>query len=325
MRYRTLLIISVLLISSALAVARPRKRTREPRDQQVERTTAAAPDVLLSVCLSSGSISVQVWDQNQVRVSSSDGLPIELRRPAGASTSGPAKELGVVIGNLLSKPRSSCLPFGDIELAVPRGTILQLQTRDADVSVSGVNRVSVVTQGGTVSVQRVTRFIDVTSIGGDISVQNSKASIKLHSVGGSIDAQSLAPSAVGDIFEAGTVGGDISLAQISHVQVVVSTVSGDVSFSSSLARGGRYSFQAIQGDVSLSLPADSSFRLNANLGSGGEVDSDFPLTSSSSVVEQPDPRKKRGSGFRHIEGVFGTGDALIDLSSFGGTVSLRKK
>ena len=49
MRYRTLLIITVLLVSSAAAVARPRKHTREPHDQQVERTTAAAPDVVLSI------------------------------------------------------------------------------------------------------------------------------------------------------------------------------------------------------------------------------------------------------------------------------------
>ena len=226
---------------------------------------------------------------------------------------------------MLSKPRSSCLPFGDIELDVPRGTNVQLQTRDADVNVSGVTRVGVVTQGGTVNVERVTRFVDVASIGGDISVRNSKASIKLHSVGGSIDAHSVAASAAGDIFEAGTVGGDISLAQISHAQVTVSTVSGDVSFTGSLTHSGRYSFQAIQGDVSLSLPADSSFRLIANLGSGGDVVSDFQLKYSSPVVEQSDPLKKRGSGFKHIDAVYGTGDALINLSSFGGSVQLRKK
>lgn len=325
MRYRTLLIIPILLVSWATAVARPDKRTRAPRGQRVERTTAATPDVVLSVCLGSGSLSVRAWDRNEVRVRWSDGLQIELRRPAAVSNSAPAKELTLTSDGTLSKPRSSCLPFGDIELDVPRGANLQVQTRDADVSVSGVFRVNVVTQGGTVSVQRVTRFVDVVSIGGSISVQNSKASIKLHSVGGSIDAQSLAPSAAGDICEAGTVGGDISLAQISHGQVIVSTVSGDVSFSSTLTHGGRYSFQAIQGDVSLSLPADSSFRLNANLGSGGDVVSDFPLRYSSSVVEQTDPLKKRGSGFKHIDAVYGTGDALINLSSFGGTVRLQKK
>jgi hypothetical protein len=325
MRYRTLLIILLLLVSSAAAVARPGERTREPRRQEVERTAAVTPDVVLSVCLGSGSLSVRAWDRNQVRVRWSDGPQIELRRPAAVGNSEPAKELTLSTDEAGSKRRSSCLPFGEIELEVPRGANLQLQTRDADVSVSGVFRVNVVTQGGTVSVQRVTRFVDVTSIGGNISVQNSKASIKLHSVGGSIDAQSLAPSAAGDICEAGTVGGDISLAQISHGQVIVSTVSGDVSFSSPLTHGGRYNFQAIQGDVSLSLPADSSFRLNANLGSGSDVVSDFSLRYSSSVVEQSDPPRKSGSGFRHIDAVYGTGDALINLSSFGGSVRLQQK
>jgi DUF4097 and DUF4098 domain-containing protein YvlB len=324
MRYRTLLLIPVLLISGAVAVARPGKHKRAPRDQQVERTSAATPDVVLSVCLGSGSLSVQAWDRNQVRVSSSDGLPIELRRPTGASNSGPARELTVVIGNMLSKSGSKCLPFGDIQIDVPREANLQLQTRDANVSVSGGAGVYVVTQGGSVNVQRVTRLVAVSSIGGNISVQDSKASIKLHSVGGSIDVHGVAPNAAGDVCEAGTIGADITLAQISHGQVIVSTVSGDVSFSSSLTHGGRYSFQTIQGDVSLSLPADSSFRLNANLGSGGDVNSDFPLRSSSSV-EQSDPSSRRGSGFHHLEAVYGTGDALINLSSFGGAVRLRKK
>jgi hypothetical protein len=325
MRYRTLLIIPFLLISWAVAVARPAKRTREPRGQQFERTTAATPDVVLSVCLGSGSLSVRAWDRNQVRVRWSDGLQLELRPPAAAGNSEPAKELTVSTGEARSKPRSSCLPFGDIELDVPRGANLQLQTRDAEISVTGVAAVRVVTQGGTVSVQRVTRVVDVRSIGGDISVQDSKAAIKLHSVGGSIDAHGVAPSAAGDICEAGTVGGDITLAQISHGRVIVSTVSGDVSFSSSLAHGGRYSFQAIGGALSMSLPADSSFRLNANLGQDGKVDSDFLLRSSSSVAEQSDPLKRHGSQLQHIEAVYGTGDALINLSFFGGSVQLRKK
>jgi hypothetical protein len=325
MRYRTFLIIPVLLMSWATAVARPGKRTHEPTHQQVERTTAATPDVVLSVCLGSGSLSVRAWDQKQVRVRSSDGLQIELRRPAAVSNSEPAKELSLSTGEARLKPRSSCLPYGDIQLDVPRGANLQVQTRDADVSVSGVARVKVSTQGGAVNVQRVTRAVDVGSIGGNISVQDSQAAIKLSSVGGSIDAHSVAPGATGDIFEAGTVGGDIALAQVSHVQVKVSTVSGDVSFNGPLTPGGRYSFTAIGGALSMSLPADSSFRLNANLGRGGKVDSDFPLRSSSSVMEQSDSLKRHESVLQHIDAVYGTGDALINLSSFGGSVRLRRK
>lgn len=325
MRYRTLLIIPVLAISWAVPVARAGKRTHEPPAQQVERTTAANPDVALTVCLGSGSLSVQAWDRNQIRVRSSDGQQIELRRPAADSNSGPAKELALIIGNARSKPGSSCIPFGDIKLDVPREANLQLQTRDADVNVSGVARVNVVTQGGTVHVQRVARVVDISSIGGTISVQDAKGAIRLHSVGGSIDARSVAPSAAGDICEIGTVGGDVALAEVAHEQVKVSTVSGDVSFSSSLAPGGRYSFHAIGGDLSMSLPADSSFRLIANLGRGGNVDSDFPLRSSSSAKELSDPVKRHGSGIEHLDAVYGTGDALINLSYFGGSIQLRKK
>src|SRR5260370_10491630 len=152
MRYRTLLIIPALLCSWIVAVARPGKRTPQPPNQRVERSTAANPDVVVYVCLDSGSLSVQTWDRNQVRVRSSDGVPIELRRPAAASNSEPAKELALSIGER-PKAGGSCIPSGDIEIDLPREANLQLQTRDANASVSGVARVHIVTQGGTVNVQ----------------------------------------------------------------------------------------------------------------------------------------------------------------------------
>jgi DUF4097 and DUF4098 domain-containing protein YvlB len=119
----------------------------------------------------------------------------------------------------------------------------------------------------------------------------------------------------------GNVGGDITLAQISHSQVKVNTVGGDVEFSSALARGGRYNFQTISGDLNLTLPPDSSFRLDATL--QGEVDSDFPLKYSSSNVEETDNVTRHLP--QHIEGTYGSGDALITLSSFNGSIQLRKK
>jgi DUF4097 and DUF4098 domain-containing protein YvlB len=119
----------------------------------------------------------------------------------------------------------------------------------------------------------------------------------------------------------GNVGGDITLAQISHSQVKVNTVGGEVDFSSALARGGRYNFQTISGDLSLTLPPDSSFRLNATV--QGELDSDFPLKFSSSKVEETDSARRHLP--KRIEGTYGTGDALITLSSFNGSIQLRKK
>ena len=319
MQYRSFLIIPVLIISCAATVARPDKHKPKTDDQEVERTTAADPKVVLSVCLASGNITVHGWDRNQVRARMSDGMQIEFQ-PSATSNSAPPKELSL---GMNGEPGLSkrCLPFGNLELDVPREATVNVQGGDAEINASGVAKVSINTQGGAVSVERVTGAVDVNTLGGEITVVNSQGAIKVHSVGGDIEVHDVRPRAPGDVCEVGNVGGDITLAQISQSQVKVSTVGGDVNFNSPLAHGGRYNFQTISGDLSLTLPPDSSFRLNATL--QGEVDSDFPLKYSSSNVEETD------NAVRHvpqrIEATYGTGDALITLSSFNGSIQLRKK
>jgi hypothetical protein len=320
MRYRSFLIIPVLIISCAAAMARPDKHKPKADDQEVERTTAADPKVVLTVCLGSGNITVHGWDRNQVHARMSDGMQIEFQPPA-ASNSAPPKELNLGMNDGQPGPSKRCLPFGNLELDVPREATVKVQGGDAEINASGVAKVSINTQNGAVTVEQVTGAVDVNTLGGEITVVNSQGAIKVHSVGGDIEVHDVSPRAPEDVCEVGTVGGDITLAQISHSQVKVNTVGGDVEFSSALARGGRYNFQTISGDLSLTLPPDSSFRLNATL--QGEVDSDFPLKYSSPNVEETDSTSRHLP--QRIEGTYGTGDALITLSSFNGSIQLRKK
>ena len=319
MRYRSFLIIPVLIISCAAAVTRPDKHKPKADDQEVERTTAADPKVVLSVCLGSGNITVHGWDRNQVHARMSDGMQIEFQ-PSAAGNSAPPKELSLGM-NGEPGPSKRCLPFGNLELDVPREATVKVQGGDAEINASGVAKVSINTQGGAVTVERVTGAVDVNTLGGEITVVNSQGAIRVHSVGGDIEVHDVRPRAPEDVCEVGNVGGDVTLAQISHSQVRVNTVGGDVDFSSALARGGRYSFQSISGDLSLTLPPDSSFRLDATL--QGEVDSDFPLKYSSSNVEETDDATRHLP--HRIEGTSGTGDALITLSSFNGSIQLRKR
>lgn len=322
MRYRTLLIIPFLIISCAVGVARPDKHKPKADDQEVERTTAADPKVVLSVCLGSGNITVRGWDRNQVHARMSDGMRIEFQ-PSAANSSAQPKELSLGIDSGRPGLGNRCLPFGNLELDVPREATVNVQGGDTEISASGVAKISINTQSGAVTVERVTREVNVNTLGGEISVRNSKGSIKVHSVGGTIEVHDVGPNVAEDVCEVGNVGGEITLAQIAHSQVKLNTVGGDVSFSGALTRGGRYNFQTISGDLSLTLPSDSSFRLSATL--RGELDSDFPLKSLSSDGEPANSSRKHRALPQQVEGVYGTGDALISLSTFNGSVHLRKK
>jgi len=321
MRYRTLIIIPMLVISCTTAMARPDKRKPKKDDQQVERSTAADPKVALSVCIGSGNIVVRGWDRNEVRARMSDGMRIEFQPSANGAA--PPKELNLVIDGGRRGERNACLPFGHLELDVPRGASVNVQGGDAEIDASGVANISINTQSGAVTVAGATRAVDINTLGGEITVRNSQGAIKVHSVGGGIEVRDISPSLTEDVFEVGNVGGDITLAQISHRQVNVNTVGGDVTFRGALARHGRYNFQSISGDLTLTLPSDSSFRLNATL--QGEVESDFPLKILSSESEPANNSRKHRKIPRQVEGIYGAGDSVISTSSFMGSVYLRKQ
>lgn len=321
MRYRSLLIVPVMIISCAAAPARADKHKPKADDQEVERTIAADPKVVLSVCLGSGNITVHGWDRNQVHARISDGMQIEFQ-PSAASNSPPPKQLSLVM-NGEPGPNKRCLPFGNLELDVPREATVNVQGGDAEINASGVAKVSINTQNGAVTVERATGAVNVNTLGGEITVMNSQGPIKVHSVGGTIEVHDVSPRVPEDVCEVSNVGGDITLAQIAHSQVKVNTVGGDVDFSGALARGGRYSFQSISGDLTLTLPPDSSFRLSATM--QDEPDSDFAIKYSSTDPPPPDTNRKYRPIPRRFEGTYGTGDAQISLSSFNASVHLRKE
>jgi DUF4097 and DUF4098 domain-containing protein YvlB len=321
MRYRTILIMLVLSISWTTGVARSGKHPKKPHDQQSERTSAADSRVVLSVCLRSGSITVRGWDRNQVRASSSDGMAIEFQRPPGNDSDLP-KELTLVSDKGKSRLEGRCLSFGDIELDVPREASVNLQAGNSEINASGLARLRITAQSGSISIARVTQAVDVKTISGEISMASSKGSIKLHSVSGSIEVHDVSPNDAGDVCEAGTVSGDVTLDQIRHAQVVVNAVNGSLSYSGPLMPAGRYSFETISGNIDLLLPANSSFRLSATLSANEEFSSDFPLQSSSTETLQGD---KNGLELRHINATYGTANISITISSFNGSIQLRRK
>ena len=322
MRYRILLVISVLIISCAAAVARPDKHKSKGDDQEVERTTPADPRVVLSVCLGSGNVTVRGWDRNEVHASMTDGIQIEFQ-PSVTGTPGPPKELNLGMASDRRRASNHCLPFGSLELDVPREATVKVQAGDAEIDASGVARLNIDTQNGAVTVAHATRAIDVNTLGGEIIVQNSQGAIKVHSVGGAIEVRDVSSLAPEDACEVTNVGGDIDVENVSHRQVKVDTVGGDIIFQSALAHGGHYSFQSISGDLSLRLPADSSFRLSATL--QDEPNSDFDIKYSVLEGPPPDTNRKFRPVPRRFEGTYGTGDALINFSSFMGSILLRKR
>ena len=283
---RTLILLLTLVSLCSVAVARHDNRTRKDDEKRkhetkIERSLATDPQVVVSICVSSGNIKVNGWSNNEVRVSSVEAGEIELKRKDVGT--GAVQKMDVRVRDKQNETTSGdpCDAYSDIEVNVPRGATVQLQTRDSDIDVENVAVVYANTQNGNIDVERATRLVEAATIGGGISLRDSTGRISAHSAGGTIEAVNVRPLDRTDVFEARSLGGEISLDHVAHTQVSANTLNGSLRVEGPLAAHGRYNFRTMSGDLTLSLPAESSFQVSARYSQGAEVITDFPITLTS--------------------------------------------
>jgi hypothetical protein len=330
--------------------------------QKIERSIAAGPTVAVSLCVDSGDVTVRGWDKNEVFARSSEVGRIELKRADVGNQSGGATKVLVWLADKDEGPeeKSGCHAFGDVELMVPRGASLYLQTGDGTIDVGDVASTFARSETGDISIQKASRSVEAITFSGEINIVNSAGRMSMKSVSGVIRAANLQANDQSDCFEASTISGDIQLDQVDHQQVTVKTANGRIDVSGPLAHQGRYTFNTTSSDVTLSLPTNASFRLNARVARDREVISDFPLSltiedpmpviarkpappAAPEPAPRPDPKEpvvvvvdpqakvikvkpvviKNLYSLRRINAVYGSGDALITIASFSGTVHLK--
>lgn len=283
-------LILMFVVATAGVLGRPASRDNDD-SQKVERTISADPSVTVSICVMSGSISVHGWDKNEVLARSSDAAQLELRQKDGAAQPGKATRVEVFVVDNSGEERikKNCQAYSDLELFVPRGASVHVQTRDGDIDIADIAVAVAGTQNGDISIERVSRAVEVGSVGGSVSIKDSTGRASVTTIGGGVEVINLRPTAASDGFEAVSVSGDLNLEGVSHSQLNARTVTGDVHLTGPLAAGGRYGFKTVSGDITLSLPDDSSFHLSAKVSNDGEIISDFPLTLIPDVAPSPAP------------------------------------
>jgi DUF4097 and DUF4098 domain-containing protein YvlB len=322
MRFRVLTVSVLLVIAGGAASAHSFKSDRRKNNQQVERTMAVDPRVLVSVCVVSGNLTVRGWDRNDIRARTTDRTQIELTRNDQAKSQAATEVQVTSNAGRGTRSHSSCLPSADIELDVPRAASMKLASSSGDVRVTEVARIDVSSQSGSIALDKVHGEANVNTISGDISVHDSNGSFKLHTVGGGIDARNLVSAGTGDGFAAGTVGGEVTLDHVQMQTVKANTVSGEINWTGALSRAGRYNFQSISGRIRLSLPNNSSFRVSASLGEAVKFSSDFNLNYRDN--QNLTGVSNRG-GFRRIDATAGSGDSAITVSLLEGSLQISKR
>jgi len=351
-----------LLVSLAGSTAAHDNSNPQP-GEKIDRTMTVDPQAIVTLCVASGTLKVRGWDKNEVHVRSLDAAQIDFKRiDKVKDPSSPARRVDVMVLDRTSagNSRLDCQALASVEMDVPANATVQVQTRDGDITITGVAGAYAGSQNGDIMIDHATKLVEAGSLGGSIYLKDSSGRVNLSSAGGVVEVMNVRATDDEDTFEVGTVSGDIQLNRVSNRNVTAKTVNGTVTMTGPLAKAGLYNFQNMAGDLVLAMPPDASFRLSAKVSEKHGIVSDFALKYLSDPPPPPPakprtpapeaPKTPEAKGkvmprtgpvvapiivdkptvissqhiLRRVNAIFGTGDATISIASFGGTVRLKK-
>jgi len=171
---------------------------------------------------------------------------------------------------------------------------------DVDVTLPRGSSVAVMDSNGRVSVVNVTGSITVKTSNGAVVTREGNG-LDLETSNGSVTATDPAgPLTVK------TSNGAVTINSANQVTASVESTNGALTFDGSLATGS-HSFTTSNAAVSLALPSDQAFTIDART-SNGSVSTDFPLTTTSDS----------------LTGTVGSGSASIKVRTSNGALSVKK-
>lgn len=272
--------------------------------QPAASVLAVKPDVTVSLTGGKGRVTVRGWERDEVRATSDNAGRVTLRHADEITAAGRAARVQVVLS-----PQD-----GGVDLNVPRGATVRLRV-GGEVSVYDVAEVELEAGDGDVYLRGISRATEVSSLGNTI-VKDSTGRIFIRNIGGMVEVADVRPTGANESLHVTTVGGDCILERVGHTRVEVETITGHLTLVGSLAPSSRYNLRTTSGDVRVVLPADASFQVNCLVGESGEFVNEFLLKLQGGGA---------AAGSRRVTGTHGTGDATLNLTSFNGSVRLRRK
>ena len=205
----------------------------------------------------------------------------------------------------------------DYTVTAPAGTTVVVRSMSGDITVTGIKgEVRADTMSGNVTLTATPAVSLAKTMSGDVTVTgvSTQGELRAASLSGDVVIRSARARAV----DADSTSGNVTLSDVTSDRITGKTISGEVSFTGPLAKGGRYQFQSQSGDVQLFLVGTQGFELDASTFSGG-VRSDFPLTLPAGQPVGGQATRKS------LRGVFGDGGATLLLRAFSGDISIVKK
>src|SRR5258708_4383887 len=100
----------------------------------------------------------------------------------------PATRIDVMVLDRTYKvgKKADCQALADVDMDVPQGATVQVQTRDGDIRIVGVSAAYAGSQNGDIVIERAAKLVEAGSVGGSISLRDSTGRINLSSAGGGV-------------------------------------------------------------------------------------------------------------------------------------------
>jgi len=202
-------------------------------------------------------------------------------------------------------------------VSTPAGTRLTINSISGNVRVSDVKGdLSANTISGGVRLANAGRIAEAKSVSGTVEILDTQidGAVEAQSVSGNVILRKVTARRV----TVGSVSGTVQVDDVQCDRVEAHSISGDVQYSGILAKGGRYELTSHSGSVRVGVSGNTGFELEANSFSGS-VRSDLPLTNASSGDERGYMRR------RALRGVYGDGSAVLNVTTFSGSVVISKR
>lgn len=277
------------LPSLLLALALPASAGR------VERRFPVETRPVVTVRNFNGTLTVKSWKQNEILVvaeHTSDRVEVDTEKTGNRiEITTHALEQGLQPAELRT----------DYQITVPEETELQVRTDSGNVLVERVfGDLSFDTVAANLELQEVAGYLMVKTIGGSLVCVRCAGRIEFSSISGS--AQLLQPVS-------------------SNVRV--QTTSGSIFFDGDFLRGGLYVLKSSNGPIEVRFSEGDSFELNATSLSG-RVINEASLKPRQHQRTAPLP-SFGGRGNTILSGTFNEGYAKVELTSFSGTITIRRR
>jgi hypothetical protein len=313
----------------------PRERSRARRDdgaqEQTERTTRT-----LRIGENGELNLVNVAGDIIITRGSGQEATVEIVKTARAQSAEDARALlGLVQVEVVERGNRA-----EVHARYPSGEEMRARgRRNFNVTVSYTvqapagSRVTARSVSGNVSAREIRGELSVESVSGNVTVVNGGRVTTAKAISGNVeitgtqmDGDLEASSVSGTVavrrskarrLTLGTVSGNVALEEVDCGRVELQTVSGNVDFTGALSPGGRYEARSHSGEVRLALSGDTGFALEATSFSG-EIRSDLALTGGSG-------RGERGRRQHAIRGVYGNGSAVLELTTFSGSIVISRR